>query len=432
VNDGRGTGVTARRVVVTGLGVVAPNGQSVPLFRDALEEGRSAVRTIRRFGTSSFPTRIAAEVDDVARPDEVDLSRWNKLDRIARFAMAAAAQAIADARLTFGSGAGVLIAAGFGTYDHEEIFRACAAAQSDDTFDWSAFIDEYRRHVKPRSLQRWSPGSIPTLVARQYEFSGPVMSVMTACAAGTQALGDAARWIRRGDADVVVAGGSDSEIYPMGLASFCLLRSLSRRNDDPARASRPFSATRDGFVLGEGSGMLVLEEREHALQRGANIYAEVMGFGSSCDSYRVTDPHPEGVGATLAMQRALAQAGLTVGDVDYLNAHGTSTALNDRIEAGAVKRLFGEDSRRLAVTSTKSMIGHLTVAAGAVEAIATILSLQRQVAHPTINLDDPDHDCDLDFVANVARPMKIDIALSNSFAFGGQCASIVLGRGDRP
>jgi 3-oxoacyl-[acyl-carrier-protein] synthase II len=210
----------------------------------------------------------------------------------------------------------------------------------------------------------------------------------------------------------------------MGLASFCLLRALSRRNDEPEKASRPFSADRDGFVLGEGAGVLVLEELEHARARNATIHAEVLGFGSACDSYRVTDPHPEGVGAILAMQRALGQAGLSVDDVDYLNAHGTSTPLNDRIEARAVKSLFGH--RRVAVSSTKSMIGHLTVAAGAVEAIATICSLRQQLAHPTINLNDPDPECDVDVVRNEARPMKIQVALSNSFAFGGQCASIAL------
>ncbi|HEX8617832.1 MAG TPA: beta-ketoacyl-[acyl-carrier-protein] synthase family protein [Thermoanaerobaculia bacterium] len=421
----------SRRVVVTGMGVVAPNGSDVATFRASLAEGRSAVAPIRRFNASSFPTRIAAEIDDFDAPETVDSAQWEQLDRIARFALAASAQAVADAGLSRGSEVGVVIAAGFGSYDHAEVFTAAAAGQNTGGFDWSAFRDQFQRTAKPRALARWSPGSIPALVAQQYGFRGPVMSVMTACAAGTQALGDAARWIRSGDADVILAGGADSELYPMGLASFCLLRALSRRNDEPQQASRPFSASRDGFVLGEGAGMLVLEEREHAIARGATIYAEVLGFGSACDSYRVTDPHPDGVGATLSMQRALTQAGLSAGDVDYLNAHGTSTALNDRIEIGAVKRLFGEHAQRVAITSTKSMIGHLTVAAGAVEAIATICSLQEQLAHPTINLDDPDPECDLDLVANVVRPMKMDVALSNSFAFGGQCASILLGRTDR-
>ncbi|HEX7151963.1 MAG TPA: beta-ketoacyl-[acyl-carrier-protein] synthase family protein [Thermoanaerobaculia bacterium] len=419
-----------RRVVVTGMGVVAPNGRDVAAFRASLREGRSAVARIRRFASSAFPTRIGAEIDDFDAPPSIDPELWAQLDRIARFALAAAAQAVADAALTRATDVGVLIAAGFGSYDHEEIFTAAAAGHTADGFDWGAFRRQFLDTVKPRALARWSPGSVPALVAQQYGFTGPVMSVMTACAAGTQALGDAARWIRRGDADVVVAGGADSELYPMGVASFCLLRALSRRNDEPQQASRPFSATRDGFVLGEGAGMLVLEEREHALARGATIHGEVLGFGSSCDSYRVTDPHPDGVGATLSMQRALKQAGLSVSDVDYLNAHGTSTALNDRIEVGAIKRLFAEHANRLAISSTKSMIGHLTVAAGAVEAIATICSLQEQLAHPTINLHDPDPECDLDFVPNVARPMKMDVALSNSFAFGGQCTSIALGRGD--
>ncbi len=224
-------------------------------------------------------------------------------------------QAVADARLTHGSHVGVLLAAGFSSYDHEEIFTSAAAGQGPDGFDWNAFREQYLHTVRPRAMARWSPGSIPALIARQYAFTGPVMSVMTACAAGTQALGDAARWIRYGDADVVVAGGSDSEISPMGLASFCLLRALSRRNDEPQRASRPFSATRDGFVLGEGAGVLVLEECEHALARSAHIYAELLGFGSSSDSYRVTDPHPDGVGAT-------AQIGMWNADVDTIEIVG--------------------------------------------------------------------------------------------------------------
>jgi 3-oxoacyl-[acyl-carrier-protein] synthase II len=417
-----------RRVVVTGMGVVAPNGGDVPSFRASLEAGRSAVAPIRRFAASSFPTRIAAEIDDFPAPPSVDPELWEQLDRITRFALAASAQAIADANLRPASDVGVVIAAGFGSYDHEEVFTAAAAGQRANGFDWNAFRDQFQRTVKPRPLARWSPGSVPALVAQQHGFTGPVMSVMTACAAGTQALGDAARWIRRGDADVVLAGGADSELYPMGLASFCLLHALSRRNDAPEQASRPFSATRDGFVLGEGAAMLVLEERDHALARGAQIHAEILGFGSSSDSYRVTDPHPDGVGATLSMQRALAQANLRPDQVDYLNAHGTSTTLNDRIEVAAVKRLFGAHAHRLAISSTKSMIGHLTVAAGAVEAIATICALQEQLAHPTINLNDPDPECDLDFVPNTARAMKMDVALSNSFAFGGQCASLVLGR----
>ncbi len=420
-----------RRVVVTGIGVVAPNGRDLRSFASSLAAGRSAVRPIHRFATGSYPTRIAAEIDDFEWTERIEPpAGWCTFDRITRFATAAAAQAIADARLDHADldRTGVVIAAGFGSYDHEEVFTSCAAGQRDGEFDWTAFREQFRRSVKPRPAERRTPGSVPALVASHFGFRGPVMAVMTACAAGTQALGDAARWIRCGDADVVIAGGADSEIYPMGLASFCLLHALSTRNDCPQRASRPFSATRDGFVLGEGSGVLVLEELEHARGRGAEIYAEILGFGSACDSFRVTDPHPDGIGAGLAMERALHQAGLNTADVDYINAHGTSTPLNDRIESRAIRQLFGEHTSRLAVSSTKSMIGHLTVAAGAVEAIATIVAIRENVAHPTINLDDPDPECDLDFVPNRARAMTIDVALSNSFAFGGQCASIAIGR----
>jgi 3-oxoacyl-[acyl-carrier-protein] synthase II len=470
--------VTGRRVVVTGMGVIAPNGNDVESFVKALEEGRSAVGPITRFDASAYPTRIAAAVPDpliagrcslfatgqavgdeqrsataesrhpipdthstsseeraasaqrTANSEQRTASPAANRDRITRFALEASIQAINRANLKDidPAAVGVLIAAGFGSYDHEEVFTSCAAGLRDGGFDWSAFREQFQRTVKPRPLERRTPGSVPTFIAQHFGFGGPVMAVMTACAAGTQALGDAARWIRTGDCDVVVAGGADSELYPMGLASFCLLHALSRRNDEPQRASRPFSASRDGFVLGEGAGVLVLEELEHARSRGAAIHAEILGFGSACDSYRVTDPHPDGTGAMLAMERALKQARLAPDDVDYLNAHGTSTPLNDRIEARAIRRLFGDDGR-VAVTSTKSMIGHLTVAAGAVEAIATIAALERQIAQPTINLDDPDADCcGLDFIPHEARPMDIDVALSNSFAFGGQCASILLGR----
>jgi 3-oxoacyl-[acyl-carrier-protein] synthase II len=252
------------------------------------------------------------------------------------------------------------------------------------------------------------------------------MSVMTACAGGTQAVGDALRWIRQGRADVVVAGGADSEIYPMGLASFCLLGALSTRNADPARASRPFDAGRDGFVLGEGAAVLVLEEEEHARRRGARIRAEVCGFGSAADAWRATDPHPQGRGAILAMTRALADAGIAPDAIDYVNAHGTSTGENDRVEALALHAVFG--GRRVPVSSTKSMLGHLTVAAGAIEAVATVQTLVHQTLHPTLNHETPDPECDLDVVPNRARAARVEMALSNSFAFGGQTASLVLGR----
>jgi 3-oxoacyl-[acyl-carrier-protein] synthase II len=311
-----------------------------------------------------------------------------------------------------------------GSYGHREVFLPCSAGlRSAGDFDWDAFHAALRAACGPRSAERRTPGSVAAALARRFGFRGPVMSVMTACSGGTQALGDAARWIRDGRADVVLAGGADSELYPMGVASFCLLGALSTRGGDPAAASRPFDAARDGFVIGEGAGALVLEERSRAIARGAKIRAEIAGFGSACDSYRVTDPHPEGRGAVLAMGRALEDAGIAAEAVDYINAHGTSTVANDRTETRAIKRVFGT---RVPVSSTKSMIGHLTVAAGAVEAIATVLSIENRTIAPTINQDTPDTECDLDYVPNRAREVDVAFALSNSFAFGGQCASLLV------
>ena len=262
-------------------------------------------------------------------------------------------------------------------------------------------------------------------LAAQWGLHGPVMSVMTACAGGTHAVGDALRWIRGGRADVVLAGGADSEITPMGLASFSLLGALSKHTI-PTRASRPFDAARDGFVLGEGAAMLILEARDRAVARGARIYAEVAGFGQACDAFRATDPHPDGRGAVAAMSLALADAGLAPSDVSYINAHGTSTVANDAAETVAIRKVFGAHADRLAVSSTKSMLGHALVAAGAIEAVVTALSVAHQFAHPTINLETPDPACHLDYVAHTGRPVQMRAALSNSFAFGGQTACLVL------
>jgi 3-oxoacyl-[acyl-carrier-protein] synthase II len=423
----------ARRVAVTGLGVVSPAGCRVGPFWESLTSGISAVSEIRRFDASSYPTRIAAEIPDFRLEDHADLPpEWKDLGRIGEYAGAAASLALEDSGL-LRNGAdrgriGVLVAAGMGTYGHREVFEPCSAARSNagDSFDWNAFASRLASVAQKRSAERRTPGSIPAALAHRHGLRGPVMSVMTACAAGTQALGDAARWIREGLADAVVAGGSDSELYPMGLASFCLLGALSTRNDEASTASRPFDASRDGFVIGEGAGVLVLEEMSQAIRRGARIYAEVAGFGSACDSYRVTDPHPEGKGAVLAMGRALEQAGVGSSAVGYINAHGTSTVANDSIETAAIKRLFGPGARSVPISSTKSIIGHLTVAAGAVEAIATALTLFHRRIHPTINYERPDPECDLDYVPKFSRAASIEYALSNSFAFGGQCASLLL------
>jgi 3-oxoacyl-[acyl-carrier-protein] synthase II len=424
------------RVVVTGLGVVSPGGCDVPAFWCGLVAGRSAVRRISRFDTSRFPVRIGGEIGDDLCGElaaSVDPS-WPALGRIALFASIAGRNALADAglldRSRRPSRIGVIAAAGVDSSAHAELIAPCAAAGSgaNQPFDGARFADAYRARRLPRTAERRTPGSIAASLARQHQLRGPVSAVMTACSGGAQAIGDALRSIRAGRADAVLAGGADSGLCPMGLASFCLLGVLSKQNDNPAAASRPFDLSRSGFVLGEGAGMMVLESLDCARARGARIYAEVSGFGSSCDAYRVTDQDPEGAGAALAMQRAVQDAGADVGEIAYINAHGTSTKANDRLETLAIKRVFGSHAHRVAISSTKSMLGHATVAAGAIEAVVTALTIAHATIHPTINLDTPDPDCDLDYVPHRARPVPVELALSNSFAFGGQNVALVLRR----
>lgn len=424
---------SSQRVVITGMGVVTPLACDVGVLWQKLVAGCSAVKRIQRFDVTTFPTQIAAEMGRFQMPDSCNLPReWRGFEPISQYAATAAWNAIEDSGILKArvdpARVGVSLAAGRGSYDHEEIFAACtaAAAANDGKFDWGVFGQQLKKTLKERAAQRRTPGTVPSLIAHHYGFRGPVMATMTACAAGTQALGDAARWIRMGLADIVVTGGADSELFPMGVASFCLLKALSTRNDDPASASRPFDAGRDGFVIGEGAGVMVLEGLDHALRRGALIYAEVVGFGAASDAYRVTDPHPDGRGAVLAMSRALQDAQIDPSQVGYINAHGTSTPANDRIETLAIKEVFGSSAGRIAISSTKSMIGHLTIAAGAVEAIVTALTLANQTIHPTINYESPDPSCDLDYVPNHPRSARVEYALSNSFGFGGQCASLAL------
>lgn len=422
--------MTRRRVVVTGMGLVAPGARDLSTFWARLTGGVSAVGPIRRFDASAYPSRIGAESGPLT-DEEAALIPPELVGRgpIAEYAGLAAARAADAARL---SGVrdrtrlGVVLGSGLGTYGHLAVFGPLLERRGEA--DGEAYIRAQLAALEPDALARRTPGSLPAAIARHQGIEGPAMSVMTACAGGTQAIGDALRWIRLGRCDAVLAGASDSELYPMGLASFCLLGALSRRNDEPERASRPFDRDRDGFVIGEGAGVLVLEEREHARARGATIWAEVTGFGSACDAWRVTDPHPDGTGAILAMRRALADAGLSPGDIGYVNAHGTSTPANDRIESVALRTVFGARASTVPVSSTKSMIGHLTVAAGAVEAIATVLTLVHETIHPTINHETPDPDCDLDVVPGVARRAAVAHALSSSFAFGGQTAALVVSR----
>lgn len=420
-----------RRVVITGMGLVSAYGVGVTGAWTQLCAGRSGVTDITRFDAGGFPTRIAAQVPEAAWEEVFRRSvGWEGRGRIARLALSAAQAAVDDAAGPFDGPrdrAGVVVATGTGMFEHDEVFGACAGTRSSRQAptDWAALAANLRRAARPELMVRRSPGSVPAGLADRLGVTGPTMSVMTACAGGTHAIGDALRWIRSGRADVVLTGGADSEVVPMGLASFSLLGALSK-HPVAAEASRPFDASRDGFVLGEGAAMLILEARDRALARGARIYAEVAGFGQACDAFRATDPHPDGRGAVAAMTLALADAGLSPSDVAYINAHGTSTVANDRAETVAIRKVFGAHADRLAVSSTKSMLGHALVAAGAIEAVVTALSVAQQFVHPTINLETPDPACDLDYVAHTGRPLPITAALSNSFAFGGQTACLVL------
>jgi 3-oxoacyl-[acyl-carrier-protein] synthase II len=428
---------TGRRVVVTGIGVISAAGCSIQKFWSQLLAGRSAIGPVSRFDASAYPSRIAAEVKDTEweGPDALP-PPWREQGRIAWYAAAAAARALESARVERGSlktdRCGVAMAAGMGRYGQREAFRACAAAADREQreTDWARVNQTLLDEAAPRALDRRTPGSIAAQLAATHGFAGPVQAVMTACAGGTQAIGDGARWIRHGLADVVLAGGSDSEIYPMGLAMFSLLGALSRRNDEPARASRPFDAGRDGFVIGEGAAVLVLESLEHARARRAPIVAEVAGFGAAADAWRVTDPHPDGAGAVLAMRRALAQARREPEHVDYVNAHGTSTLANDRSESRAIRAVLGARADHVPVSSIKGVLGHATVAAGALEAAATALTIAHSIIPPTANLETPDPECTLDYVPGPARPQPVQVAMSNSFAFGGQAAVLVLSHPD--
>lgn len=408
-----------RRVVVTGMGAITPLGLDVASFWEGLKSGQNGVAPITSFDPTGQPVRFAAEVKGFSPENYLERKEARRMDRFTQFAIAATKEALAHSGLQITdenrTRIGTLIASGIGGLQT---------------------LEEQHRVFLERGPDRVSPFLIPMMIANmasgqvaiQFGLQGPCTTVVTACAAGTNAIGDAWEIIRRGDADVMIAGGTEAAITALALASFANARALSTRNDDPEHASRPFDAERDGFVMGEGAGVLVLEELEHALQRDAPILAEITGYAMTADAYHITAPDPEGDGARRVMELAMRKAGIAPNEVDYINAHGTSTPANDRLETLAIKRVFGEHAYRLAVSSTKSMTGHLLGAAGAIEAIATVLAIQHQTAPPTINYQVPDPECDLDYVPNTARPMKIDIALSNSFGFGGHNATLVFKR----
>ncbi|WP_165227700.1 beta-ketoacyl-ACP synthase II [Aquisphaera insulae] len=423
------------RVVVTGIGIVAPNGVGRQEFCEAILEGRSGVGYIESFDTTGLPIKIAGEVRhfDVSKFLKDHRKNAKLMTRAVRFAVGAAALAVEDGGLDTEhldpSRFGVCMGTGITPVDIQELVPSIVQGLgADGSFDMAKFAQARSESIFPLWLLQHLPNMAASHISILHQAMGPNNTIVTACAAGTQAVGDAFRLISRGDADVMLAGGCDSRLDPQLLVAYSAMKAVSSSLRPPAEVSRPFDADRDGFVLGEGAAVLVLEDYERARRRGARIYAEVTGYGSSFDAYGITRPEPEGKGAALSMIAALREARLDPDDVDYINAHGTSTRLNDQMETVAVKRVFGYRAGSIPMSSQKSMIGHLIGASGAVEAAATALSLERGVVPPTINLANPDPDCDLDYVPNTAREIPLRTAISNSFGFGGQNASLVLTR----
>jgi 3-oxoacyl-[acyl-carrier-protein] synthase II len=407
------------RVVVTGLGAVTPLGNSVPDYWRAICEGRSGVGPITRFDPKRLDCRIAGEVKGFDPLKVIEKKELKKLDLFIQYAIAAGVEAVESAKIDFSlvdpTRAGALVGSGIGGI---------------------LSVLEWHKVLLEKGPSRVSPFFVPSLIVNmasgqlsiRYKLKGPNSSVVTACATGNHAIGDAFRIIQRGEADLMVAGGSEAIIDELPIGGFAQMKALSTRNDEPTRASRPFDADRDGFVPGEGAGVVVLEHLEHARRRGARILAEIVGYGMTADAYHMTAPDPDGDGAVRAMAGALRDGGLRPEDVGYINAHGTSTPYNDKTETLAIKRVFGEYARRLAVSSTKSMTGHLLGAAGGIETIVTVLALQHGLLPPTINYETPDPECDLDYVPNTARKADVDAAISNGFGFGGTNATLAFRR----
>jgi len=422
-----------RRVVVTGVGCVTPMGAEVEQVWKRLLNGESGVGYISLFDASNFPTKISAEVRDWDVSDVGENPEdWKFQGRHTRFAVGAAKKAVADSgildRPLDPTRFGVYTGSGEGQQDFDSFTQMMVAALEDGTLDIAKFTKKGLEILHPTIELEQEPNMPAGHLASLFGAQGPNLNCLTACAASSQAVGEASELIRRGEADVMLAGGTHTMIHPFGVSGFVLLTALSTSNDPPEKASRPFDRLRDGFVLGEGAGMLVLEELEHARARGAKIYGELTGYGSTADAYRITDTHPEGRGAISCMKMALRDAGRNPEDVHYVNAHGTSTAVNDRVESLAIKKTFNDYARKLPVSSTKSMMGHLIAAAGATEMIICLLSIRDNVLPPTINYENPDPECDLDYVPNQAREARCDVALSNSFGFGGQNISLIVER----
>jgi 3-oxoacyl-[acyl-carrier-protein] synthase II len=406
-----------RRIVITGLGIVSPIGIGKEVYWDALRNGVSGAGLVSFFDTAEYPCKIDAEVKNFQPENYIDKKTIRRMDRFTQFALAAADMAVRDAGLDTAKldveRVGVIVGSGIGGLSTIEEEHA-------------VLVSRGARRVSPFLIPRLISNIAPGEIAIRWGFRGPNYAVSSACATSNHAIGDAVRMLRYGDADVIVAGGTEAAITPLGFAGFCSARTLSTRNDEPQKASRPFDKDRDGFVMGEGGGIVILETLEHAQARGARIYAELAGYGATDDAYHITAPSPEATAAIKAMQVALKDAEIEPTDVQYINAHGTSTLLNDKTETKALKAVFGDHARKLAISSTKSMTGHLLGAAGVAELIATVLCIQNKMAHPTINYVTPDPECDLDYIPNKARPMDITYALSNSLGFGGHNAVLLI------
>ena len=408
-----------RRVVVTGVGVITPVGNTVQEFWKSLVEGKSGIGVTTSFDASAYDCRIAGEIKGFNPSAFISPKEEKRMERFVQFAVSAAKMAVQDSGIDISKEDvhqfGVLLGSGIGSLH---------------------IIEEQHKILLQKGPDKISPFLIPMLIVNmapgQVSISlglkGPNSCVATACASGSHAVGDAYQIIQRSDADMMVAGGTESCITPMGIGGFCAMKALSVRNEDPPGASRPFERDRDGFVMGEGAGILILEEYERAKARGAKIYCEIVGYGMTGDAYHITAPPQDGPGAAAAMRQALSRANVSPSDVDYINAHGTSTPLNDKMETMAIKRVFGSDAKKVPISSTKSMTGHLLGAAGGVEAVVCALTIRDGVIHPTINYQNPDPECDLDYVPNTARKAQVDIALSNSFGFGGHNATLIFKR----
>ena len=407
------------RVVITGMGAITCLGNSVDEFWTGLKNGKSGIRKISLVSPDGFPCRVSGEVRDFDTAEYMDRKESRRMARFSQFAVAAAHQAVKDSGLDLENEdldrIGVLIGSGSGGLPE---------------------TDQQAEIRVTRGVNRMSPYYIPMMlvnmaaanISHTFNLTGYTNTCVTACAASTQAIGEASEIIRRGGADVIVTGGTEAGICEIGMGGFSTMRALTTWTGDPVKASRPFDSGRDGFAPSEGSGILIMESLQHATDRGAQIYAEIGGWGVSADAYHLVQPHPEGVGAAKAMQRALDSAGVSLDEVDYINAHGTSTPINDKSETIAVKRVFGEKAYNIPISSTKSMVGHSLGASGALEAIVCINSINDRIMHPTINQEETDPDCDLDYVPNVAREADLDVVMSNSFGFGGQNAALVIKR----